>query len=80
MHPPGPVHKFQTIGCHVHDMWAQCAAGARLSVFVKQCTSFGRFRFDLFVQKIQKCLILLHMSSVGVAKGRTTCTMGAQLH
>jgi len=78
VHPPGPVHKFQTIGCHVHDMWALCAAGARLPVFIKQCTSFEEFRFDLFVQKVQKFLTLLHMSFAGVAKGRITWTMYAQ--
>lgn len=79
MHPPGPVHKFQTIGCHVHDTWALCAAGAWLPVFIKQCTSFEEFRFDLFVQKIQKGLIL-HMSFVGVAKERTTWATDAQSH
>jgi len=80
VHPPGPVHKFQTIGCHVHDMWAQCAAGARLSMFIKQYTSFEKFRFDLFVQKTHKCLTLLHMSFVRAANGRTTWTMDAQSH
>jgi hypothetical protein len=79
VHPPGAVHKFQTIGCHVHGMWALCAAGAGLSLFIKQCTSFQEFRFDLFVQKIQKGLIL-HMSLVRAAKGRTTWTMDGQSH
>jgi hypothetical protein len=60
-------------------MWALCAAGAGLSMFIKQCTSFEEFRFDLFVQKIQKALIL-HMSFVRAAKGRTTWTMDAQSH
>ena len=80
MHPPGPVHKFQTIGCHVHDMLALCAAGAQLSMFIKQRTSYEEFRFDLFVQKIQKSLTLLRMSFVGVAKGRNARTMDGQAH
>ena len=79
MHPRGPVHKLQTIGCHVHDMWALCAAGAALPMFIKQLTSFEEFRFDLFVQKVQKGL-MHHMSLVRAAKGRTTWTVDAQTH
>jgi hypothetical protein len=79
VHPPGPVHKFQTIGCHVHDMWALCAAGAGLPMFTKQYTAFGAFRFDLFVQKIETGLIL-HITLVRAAKRRTTWTMDVQSH
>jgi hypothetical protein len=75
--PPGPVHKFQTIGCQVCDMWAMCAAGAELSMFRKQSTSFEEFRFDLFVQQIQKGLAL-YISSVRAAKGTTAWTLDAQ--
>jgi hypothetical protein len=58
-------------------MWALCAAGAALSMFIKQRTSFEEFRFNLFVQKVQKGL-MHRMSLVTAPKTNTTWTVDAQ--